>query len=199
MAYKVFTNGSVLNASEINDNLMNQSVMVFSTSSTRSAALTSPITGMLTYREDAARYESWNGAAWVDVVDISAWDTWAPVLGGGFTNGNGVWSARYTQIGKTVHFNAEFTSGTTSVYGAGLTVSLPVTAVARLGSNVVSYQRRGATRFPLFALSTDPTFVTLTALNASATYTSTTNISATIPVTWATGDNIAIAGTYEAA
>jgi hypothetical protein len=65
VAYKVFTNGSVLNASEINDNLMNQSVMVFSNSTARSAALTAPVEGMLTWLEDVNRYENYNGSAWV--------------------------------------------------------------------------------------------------------------------------------------
>jgi hypothetical protein len=65
VAYKVFTNGSVLNASEINDNLMNQSVMVFSNSTARSAAITAPLEGMLTWLEDVNRYEFYNGTAWV--------------------------------------------------------------------------------------------------------------------------------------
>jgi hypothetical protein len=64
VAYKVFTNGSVLNASEINDNLMRQSVMVFSNAAARTAAITSPIEGMLTWLEDVNRYESYNGSAW---------------------------------------------------------------------------------------------------------------------------------------
>jgi hypothetical protein len=65
VAYKVFTNGSVLNASEINDNLMNQAVIVFSNSTARAASLTSPIEGMLTYLQDTAVYESYDGTAWV--------------------------------------------------------------------------------------------------------------------------------------
>jgi hypothetical protein len=70
VAYKVFTNGSVLNASEINDNLMNQSVMVFSNSTTRAAALTAPVEGMLTWLEDVNRYEYRNGSgAWVPLGD----------------------------------------------------------------------------------------------------------------------------------
>jgi hypothetical protein len=68
VAYKVFTNGSVLNASEINDNLMNQSVMVFSNSTARDAALTSPLEGMITYLEDTSSYKSYNGTTWVDLV-----------------------------------------------------------------------------------------------------------------------------------
>ncbi len=49
MAYKVFSNGSVLNASDLNDYLMKQSVMVFSNSTARASALTSPTEGMMTY------------------------------------------------------------------------------------------------------------------------------------------------------
>lgn len=64
MAYKVFTNGSVLNASEINENLMNQAVIVFSNSTARSAALTSPTEGMVTYLEDTNSFEFWNGTAY---------------------------------------------------------------------------------------------------------------------------------------
>ena len=70
VAYKVFTNGSVLNASEMNDNLMNQSVMVFSNSTARAAAITSPLEGMLTWLEDVNRYEYRNGSgAWVVLGD----------------------------------------------------------------------------------------------------------------------------------
>jgi hypothetical protein len=65
VAYKVFTNGSVLQASEINDNLMRQSVMVFSNAAARTAAITSPLEGMLTWLEDLNIYQYYNGSAWV--------------------------------------------------------------------------------------------------------------------------------------
>jgi hypothetical protein len=65
VAYKVFTNGSVLPASDVNTYLMDQSVMVFSSSATRAAALTAPVEGMLTWLEDVNRYEYRDGAgAW---------------------------------------------------------------------------------------------------------------------------------------
>ena len=64
MAYKVFTNGSVLQASEINDNLMRQSVMVFGNAAARTAAITSPVEGMVTYLESTDRIEWWSGSAW---------------------------------------------------------------------------------------------------------------------------------------
>jgi hypothetical protein len=50
---------------------MNQSVMVFSNSTTRAAALTSPIEGMVTYLEDTSSYESYDGAAWTNLVGAS--------------------------------------------------------------------------------------------------------------------------------
>jgi hypothetical protein len=65
VAYKVFTNGSVLQASEINDNLMQQSTAVFSNAAARTAAITSPVEGQLTYLEDTNQYASWDGSAWV--------------------------------------------------------------------------------------------------------------------------------------
>jgi hypothetical protein len=74
MAYKVFSNGSVLNASDLNDYLMNQSVMVFSSSTTRAAALTAPVEGMLTWLQDVNRYQFYDGSAWVDLTDeASGW------------------------------------------------------------------------------------------------------------------------------
>jgi hypothetical protein len=73
VAYKVFSNGSVLQASEINDNLMNQSVMVFTNSAARSAALPSPVEGMLTWLEDINEYQNYNGSAWVSLITPSGY------------------------------------------------------------------------------------------------------------------------------
>lgn len=67
MAYKVFTNGSPLPASDLNTYLMNQSVMVFANSTARSAALTSPTEGMVTYLEDTNAIEVYTGSGWVGV------------------------------------------------------------------------------------------------------------------------------------
>ena len=66
VAYKTFTNGSVLPASDVQTYLMDQSVMVFSSSATRAAALTAPVEGMLTWLQDTNAYEYYSGAgAWV--------------------------------------------------------------------------------------------------------------------------------------
>ena len=68
MAYKVFTNGSVLQASEVNDNLMKQAVATFSNAAARTAAITSPVEGQMTWLEDVNSYQFWNGTAWVSAA-----------------------------------------------------------------------------------------------------------------------------------
>jgi len=69
MSFKVFTNGSVLPASELNEYLMQQAVIAFATSTARGLAITSPTEGMLTYLEDSNTFQFWNGSAWQDLLD----------------------------------------------------------------------------------------------------------------------------------
>jgi len=69
MAYKTFANGFPLPASDLNNFLMNQSVIVFADSAARTSAIPSPVEGMLTYLEDTNAYESWNGSAFVNIND----------------------------------------------------------------------------------------------------------------------------------
>jgi hypothetical protein len=69
MAFKVFSNGSTLPASDLNDYLMRQSVMVFSNSTARASAITTPNEGMLSWLEDVNRFQYYSGTAWVDLGD----------------------------------------------------------------------------------------------------------------------------------
>jgi hypothetical protein len=50
---KVFTAGEVLQAADVNDFLMDQSVMVFAGTAARGSAIPSPTEGMVTYLEDS--------------------------------------------------------------------------------------------------------------------------------------------------
>jgi hypothetical protein len=84
VAYKVFTNGSVLNASEMNEYLMNQSVITFSNSTARGSAITTPVEGMITYLEDTQTYESWDGAAWVAFGGGASSGTQNAIINGAF-------------------------------------------------------------------------------------------------------------------
>ena len=68
MAYKVFSNGDALTGSELNTYLMNQSVMVFASTTARDAALTAPTEGMVVWLQDANKYVYYTGSAWADLI-----------------------------------------------------------------------------------------------------------------------------------
>jgi hypothetical protein len=68
MAYKTFVNGFPLNASEINNNLMNQSVATFLDASARSTAISAPVQGQVTYLTSDSTYYSYDGADWVEMI-----------------------------------------------------------------------------------------------------------------------------------
>ncbi len=72
MAYKTFANGYVLNASEVNTYLMNQSVMVFADATARDAALTSPTEGMLVWLQDSNKFVYRGQSAWADLIAAPA-------------------------------------------------------------------------------------------------------------------------------
>jgi hypothetical protein len=62
---KVWVADEVLSAEDLNEYLMDQSVMAFSSSAARAGAILTPVNGMVSYREDASIYEFFNGSAWV--------------------------------------------------------------------------------------------------------------------------------------
>lgn len=72
--FRTFQSGEVLTSSNVQNYLMDQSVMVFAGTAARSSAIGSAETGMLTYRTDgtadAARqgFEFWSGSAWTRLV-----------------------------------------------------------------------------------------------------------------------------------
>jgi hypothetical protein len=71
MSRKVFTAGEILAASDVNNFLMNQTVMSFAGTAERATAIPTPIEGMTTYNETTDILESWNGSAWVSPVVAS--------------------------------------------------------------------------------------------------------------------------------
>jgi hypothetical protein len=72
MAYKTFINGYVLNASELNQYLMDQSVMVFASAASRTTSLPTPLEGMVTYLQDINSLEFYNaGNEWVSISNTT--------------------------------------------------------------------------------------------------------------------------------
>ena len=64
---KVFTAGEVLAAADVNGFLADQVVMVFANAAARTAAISSPSAGMMTFLVDVAQVNVYDGSAWVEV------------------------------------------------------------------------------------------------------------------------------------
>jgi hypothetical protein len=68
--YREFQTGEVLSAANVNDFLMEQSVMTFADATARDAALTDVLReGLTAYNLDLQQLEVYNGSAWVKVPD----------------------------------------------------------------------------------------------------------------------------------
>ena len=70
MPRKVFVANEILTASDVNEFLMDQSVMVFAGTAARGSAIPSPSEGMVTYLEDSNQVQVYNGSSFVAVGGI---------------------------------------------------------------------------------------------------------------------------------
>lgn len=144
-----------------------------------------------------------------DAIDASvgtgllAWQSWAPTLSGGWLNGNGTWTASYVKIGKIVHVRGRFVLGSTTTKGTTMSISLPVTAAANQVSTVSGAATwatvAGTNTYLLFPQIASTTTITMFAPNVAGTYMTRANLTAAIPATWATSDEVHFSFTYEAA
>jgi hypothetical protein len=125
----------------------------------------------------------------------SAWTAWTAGTSG---IANSTVTSRYTQIGKTVHFQYYVAFSGANTGGTTLTFNLPVTAKA---DNIVAPVRMvsGAANFVGVASSTSTSAMVVNVIGTAATYANLAGITATVPNTWQSGDYIRVTGTYEAA
>jgi hypothetical protein len=78
-------------------------------------------------------------------------------------------------------------------------ISLPVTANHTSQTWNCNANVAGGTQSSMLIRMETTTALRVVAQNAAATYTTITQVTSTVPGTWATGDNIAFQITYEAA
>jgi hypothetical protein len=72
MSRKVFTAGEVLAAADVNNFLMNQTVMSFAGTASRSASIGTPVLGMYTHLEDSPqRLQFWDGSTWISPFGLT--------------------------------------------------------------------------------------------------------------------------------
>jgi hypothetical protein len=122
-----------------------------------------------------------------ELNDIGTYSTYTPTFGG-FTLGNGTITARFTKINKLVHCFGAVTLGSTSSMAGALDVDLPATAADGVFFEPSPcYFFNNTTIFWGFAINISTTRIRLVAQNASGTYVSNSDTSATVPFTWASG------------
>jgi hypothetical protein len=68
---KTFVAGEVLLAQDVNDYLMDQTVMNFASDAARSSAIPTPTQGMVSYQKDTDAIEAYDGTNWVTRVSAS--------------------------------------------------------------------------------------------------------------------------------
>ena len=72
--YRTWTPGEVITASNVQDYLQDQTVMVFASDAVRSTAVIVPTEGMLSWLQDSDKYQYYTGSAWADLI--------VPITGG---------------------------------------------------------------------------------------------------------------------
>ncbi len=114
--------------------------------------------------------------------------------------GNGTRTGKYIQVNKLVTFRIQVTMGSTTTYGTGNWVfSLPVAthsdyASGMMMGNALAFD----TSAPSFT-QVIPVWLSSTSIHIPLGNGTNTDVSATSPFTWASGDKLTISGTYEAA
>lgn len=130
---------------------------------------------------------------------LSAWTAYTPTWGSSGSApalGNGTISGRFMQLGKVGFFDGVLTTGSTSTYGTGTyTFTLPAGWTAAATSALVGDSR-------LFDTSVTTRYVAVISTSTTTTIAvspdgTTTDVSGTVPFTFATGDIIRWKGSVE--
>lgn len=135
----------------------------------------------------------------LDPVDalVGGWTTYSPTWTN-LTIGNGTVSAKRAIVNDTVFWRIVVVFGSTSAISGSVSVTTPTNntaaATALELANGVLYDSSSGQTYPMKVLTTGPTTgILFTAASPMS------GISATVPFTWAVGDQIGIVGVYEKA
>jgi hypothetical protein len=124
--YKPFTAASVLTSADVNDYLMEQSVMFFETTAARDAAITAPEDGMVAYigsnDADEGLY-TYNGTAWRKGPGWNA--PWGQIAR---NQANGPGTATSAATETAVFTSASFTAVANRFYRVSIATTLTATA-----------------------------------------------------------------------
>jgi hypothetical protein len=201
---KVFTAGDVLTASQVQDYLQDQAVMVFATTAARSLAIATPSEGMVAITTDTDILQYYNGSAWVSALPIGAWTSYTPVWGSNGTQpvlGNSTISGAFAQIGKTVHFKIALSllSGGSFSVGTGSRYTF-TTPTSITGTSFCSgyYSDASLNTFYPLTCRIETSSIDVSFFTAGPTTITGNVLGAASPVVPATGDFYSFSGTYQA-
>lgn len=155
MAFKIFAGGATLSAADLNDYLMEQAVVVC-TSSTRPS---SPAEGWTIYETDTDSYSCYNGSAWKTLVIPGQWTAFTPTV---YQDGGKISSVsitnnycRYMRTGRHITYQGyvAISSGAAAIAGTAIDITLPLTAAytaasaMNIGTGYV-YDASAGTNYP---------------------------------------------------
>lgn len=157
--------------------------------------------GRLRFDTDTDKLYVYDGATWQTVWEPNpAWTSWTPTWTN-LTVGNGTVTAKYTRVGRTIHFRLKFTLGSTSTVGTLPRFSLPVESHSEYLSEypigAATYVDSGTAAYDGVVQRDAATTALLRRIGGSGS--PTVNVTATAPFAWATGDYLMLSGSYEAA
>jgi hypothetical protein len=193
--FKTFTAGAVLTASDVNNYLMEQSIMSFATTTARDTALTAPEEGMIAVITGSDLVTIYTGSAWVEYGRYGAWESFTPTWTN-LTVGNGTVVTKYVRIGSMVTYTGKITIGSTTSISGFVNVSLPVTAQDSFLTGSARYSDDG-TRNYVGAVSIAATGIALGFTHSESGGFGSWN--ATNPFTIAADDIVSWNITYQAA
>jgi hypothetical protein len=133
---KVFTAGDVLTASDVQNYLMDQTVMNFAGTAARSSAIATPTTGMTTYNQTTQQLESYNGTAYVGMSGLQ--------LVKKQTIGSAVGSVQVTNAFSAIYENYKIII-TGGVASAAPDLQLSLDGITTGYYTVLTYQSFGST------------------------------------------------------
>lgn len=138
-----------------------------------------------------------------DLSDVTAWTSWTP----SYTNltvGNGTVTAVYKQFGNLYFVRWTFVLGSTSSISGNVVISgLPGTphddgSSGNMPGGSLWMNDATGSRYPGYARLSGAGSLVPHAINTSSTYATGSNLSSTVPFTWATSDSISLFHAYRA-
>lgn len=142
-----------------------------------------------------------------NIGSSAAWTSFTPSWVAGISSiGNATQAAAYLKVGRLVAVRFGVTMGSTTTFSGTFSMTLPVaassTAYQASSNHALGWAMvldAGTSYYPALVRWSSSTSMVVEALNAAGTYLALSSVTATVPMTWTTNDQINGTFVYEAA